>query len=365
MTGVGSQHRPRRDWKPVAASVTRPRMSLVLQPFLPFPHGCQGPSPHQQGRDARMIEQCFGGIDVSQDRLDVLLLPQATGFSVANDQAGWNALIARLRDLPVVAIGLEPSGGYERGVIRALLTASLSVRRINPNRLRQFARARGALAKNDRLDARLIAEYVATMPTHVVRHDPAAARIAEIVTVRRQLRDEHVAVGNQAAQLEDAMLRRLAKRRLARIEADIQLLDKRLAEMIAADPDLARRYARLTSMPGVGPVLAFTLIALLPELGRMSRKKIAALVGLAPYDFDSGKLRGHRSIYGGRMPVRNVLYMAALSACRYNPALKTFHKRLAASGKKPKVIIVAVMRKMITTLNAMLRDGVSWQPQAA
>src|SRR3954469_784833 len=234
-----------------------------------------------------------------------------------------------------------------------------------PIGFRQFARARGALAKNDRLDARLIAEYVATMPTHVVRHDPAAARIAEIVTMRRQLCDEHVAVENQAAQLEDAMLQRLAKRRLARIETDIRLLDKRLAEMIAADPDLAQRYARLTSMPGVGPVLAFTLIALLPELGRMSRKQIAALVGLAPYDFDSGKLRRHRSIYGGRMPVRNVLYMAALSACRYNPALRTFHKRLAAAGKKPKVILVAVMRKMITTLNAMLRDGASWQPQAA
>src|SRR5215213_4789119 len=323
MTGVGSRHRPRRDWKPVAASVTRPRMSLVLQSFLPFPHSCQGSSPHQQGRDARMIEQCFGGIDVSQDRLDVLLLPQGTGFSVANDEAGWSTLIGRLRGLPVAAIGLEPSGGYERGVLRALLAAGLSVRRINPNRLRQFARARGALAKNDRIDARLIAEYVATMPTHVVRHDPAAARIAEIVTMRRQLCDEHVAIENQAAQLEDAMLRRLAKRRLARIETDIRLLEKRLTETIAAE------------------------------------------AGLAPYDFDSGKLRGHRSIYGGRMPVRNVLYMAALSAGRYNPALKTFHNRLAAAGKKPKVILVAVMRKMITTLNAMLRDGASWQPQAA
>src|SRR5215208_141778 len=235
--GVGSRHRPRRDWKPVAASVTRPRMSLVLQSFLPFPHSCQGPSPHQQGRDERMIEQCFGGIDVSQDRLDVLLLPQGTGFSVANDEAGWSTLIGRLRGLLLTAIGLEPSGGYERGVLRALLAAGLSVRRINPNRLRQFARARGALAKNDRLDARL------------------------------------------------------AKRRLARIETDIRLLEKRLTETIAAEADLARRYARLTSMPGVGPVLAFTLIALLPELGRMSRKQIAALVGLAPYDFDSGKLR--------------------------------------------------------------------------
>src|SRR5215470_3569380 len=169
----------------------------------------------------------------------------------------------------------------------------------------------------------------------------------------------------QAAHLEDAMLRRLSKRRQMRLEADIRLLDKRLAEMVAANVALAQRYELLTSMPGVGPVLAFTLIALLPELGKMSRKQIAALVGLAPYDFDSGKLKGHRSIYGGRMPVRNVLYMAALSAGRYSPALKTFHKRLAAADKKSKVIIVAVMRKMITTLNAMLRDSAAWQPRSA
>jgi transposase len=311
-----------------------------------------------------MIEHCYGGIDVSQDRLDVMLLPQGKGFSVGNDKAGWSALIERLAALPLAAVGLEPSGGYERGVIRALVAAGLSVRRINPNRLRQFARARGALAKNDRLDARLIAEYVAIIPTRIVHHDPAAERLAEAVTMRRQLCDEHVAVENQSAHLEDAMLRRLAKRRLARLEADLLLLDKRLAEMVAAEPDLACRYKRLTSMPGVGPVLAFSLMAWLPELGRMSRKQIAALVGLAPYDHDSGKLKGSRSIYGGRTPVRNVLYMAALSACRYNPALKAFRDRLATAGKKPKVIIVAVMRKMITTLNAMLRDAAPWQPQS-
>jgi transposase len=238
------------------------------------------------------------------------------------------------------------------------------VRRINPNKLRQFARARGILAKNDRLDARLIAEYVAIMPTRVVQRDDAVERLAEIVTMRRQLCDEHVAVENQAAHLEDAMLRRLSKRRLVRLEADIRLLDKRLAEMVATNAAFAQPYELLTSMPGVGPVLAFTLIALLPELGKMSRKQIAALVGLAPYDFDSGKLRGHRSIYGGRMPIRNVLYMAALSASRYNPALKTFSNRLAHANKKSKVIIVAVMRKMITTLNAMLRDNAAWQPQS-
>src|SRR5262249_31040517 len=288
--------------------------------------------------------------DVSKDRLDMVVLPEGRFFSVSNDTAGWAELVARLRPLAVSAIGLEPSGGYERGIIRALLAAGLSVRRINPNKLRQFARARGVLAKNDRLDARLIAEYVAIMPTRVVQRDAAVERLAEIVTMRRQLCDEHVAAENQAAHLEDAMLRRLSKRRQM-LEADIRLLDKRLAEMVAANVALAQRYELLTSMPGVGPVLAVTLIALLPELGKMSRKQIAALVGLAPYDFDSGKLKGHRSIYGGRMPVRNVLYMAALSASRYSPALKAFHKRLAAADKKSKVIIVAVMRKMITTLN--------------
>src|SRR5256885_8250445 len=195
----------------------------------------------------------------------------------------------------------------------------MSVRRINPNKLRQFARARGVLAKNDRLDARLIAEYVAIMPTRVVQRDGAVERLAEVVTMRRQLCDEHVAVENQAAHLQDAMLRRLSKRRLVRLEADIRLLDKRLAEMVATNAAFAQLYELLTSMPGVGPVLAFTLIALLPELGRMSRKQIAALVGLAPYDFDSGKLRGHRSIYGGRMPLPNVLFKATLPPNRHNP----------------------------------------------
>lgn len=300
------------------------------------------------------------GIDVSMLWLEVVVLPRGVRFSVTNDAAGWAELVQKLRPWSVAAVGLEPSGGYERGVIRALLATGLSVRRINPNQLRQFARARGVLAKNDRLDARLIAEYVAIMPTRSVQSDPAAERLAELVTVRRQLCDEHVSVANQVSHLEDAMLRRLSKRRLARLEADIALLDNRLAEMVGSDAELARRYRRLVTMPGVGPTLAYTLLALLPELGQMSRKQLAALVGLAPYDFDSGKLKGLRRIYGGRTPVRNVLYMAALSASRFNPPLKRFHQRLVAAGKKPKVVIVAVMRKMITTLNAMLRDRADW-----
>ena len=156
------------------------------------------------------------------------------------------------------------------------------------------------------------------------------------------------------------MLQRLSRRRVAGLTAGIDLLDQRLVEIVTAHAALAHRFPLLTSMPGVGAVLACTLIALLPELGQMSRKQVAALVGLAPYDFDSGKLKGRRCIWGGRARVRHVLYMAALSASNWNPGLKAFHDRLEATGKKPKVFIVAVMRKMITTLNAMLRDGTTW-----
>src|SRR5882724_6086316 len=198
-------------------------MSLVLQPSLPYPNGCQGTSPHQQGRDTKMSEAYTVGIDVSMDRLDVAILPGGQRLFVANDAAGWAELGVRLQRCAIAAIGLEPSGAYERGVVRALLAAGFAMRRVNPNKLRQFARARGVLAKNDRLDARLIAEYVAIMPTRAVQRDDAVDRLAEVVTMRRQLCDEHVTVENQTAHLEDAMLRRLSKRRLIRLEADIRL----------------------------------------------------------------------------------------------------------------------------------------------
>jgi transposase len=242
------------------------------------------------------------GIDVSMKRLDVAILPAGARFSVANDDAGWAELVDRLRQFAIAAVGLEPTGGYERGIVRALLAAGLSVRRINPAKLRQFARAHGVLAKNDRLDAHMIATYVALIPTRPVQADPAVERLAEILTMRRQLCDERVAVINQASHLEDAMLRRIAKRRLARLQADIALLDKRLADTVAAEPSLARRYRLLVSMPGVGATLACTLLALLPELGQIGRKQIAALVGVAPYDFDSGKLKGTAASMAAERP---------------------------------------------------------------
>jgi transposase len=303
----------------------------------------------------------FCGIDVSKDRLDVMVLPQEQCCSVPNNVAGWAEMVEQLRGRSIAAIGIEASGGYERGAVRALLAADLPVRQVNPFKLRQFARASGVLAKNDPLDARMIASFVAIMPTRPAqRQAPAAERLVEMLAVRRQLSAEKIAAENASRLLEDTMLRRLSRRRITRLAADIDRLDESLVEIVGTDAALAHRYRLLTSMPGVGAVLACTLIALLPELGQMNRKQVAALVGVAPYAFESGTLKGRRCIWGGRAPVRQVLYMAAMSASNWNPLLKAFHDRLKAAGKKPKIVIVAVMRKMITMLNAMIRDDVVW-----
>src|SRR5256712_2987249 len=330
-------------------------MSLELQSLLPHPNSCLGASPHQQERDTKMAMLSFGGIDVAKDRLDVVVLPEEECSSVPNDAAGWAELVERLRGFSITAIGIEPSGGYERGAMRALLAAGMPVRQVNPFKLRQFAKASGVLAKNDPLDARMIASFVTIMPTRPAqRQTPAAERLAEMLAIRRQLSAEKVAAENASRLLEDPMLQRLSRRRIARLAADIELLDKRMVEIVATDDALVHRYRLLTSMPGVGPVLACTLIALLPDLGGMSRNQVAALVGVAPYAFESGTLKGRRCIWGGRANVRQVLYMAAMSASNWNPALKLFHDRLKGAGKLPKVVIVAVSGEMVTEHKSMV-----------
>src|SRR2546428_3415169 len=361
MTGVGSRYRPRRDRKPAAASDPNPRVSLELRSLLPYPNSCPGTSPHQQERDTKMAKLSFGCNDVPKDPLVVMLVPEERCSAVNNDADGWADLAERLSGSSIAAIGIEPSGGYERGAMRALLAAGMPVRQVNPFKLRQFARASGVLAKNDPLDARMIASFVTIMPTRPAqRQTPAAERLAEMLAIRRQLSAEKVAAENASRLLEDPMLQRLSRRRIARLAADIELLDKRMVEIVATDDALVHRYRLLTSMPGVGAVLACTLIALLPELGRMSRKQVAALVGVAPYAFESGTLKGRRCIWGGRAHIRQVLYMAAMTATNRNPVLKAFHDRLTAGGKLPKVVIVAVMRKMITMPNAKGSRHVGW-----
>jgi transposase len=303
------------------------------------------------------------GIDVSKAWLDVAILPTNETFQVGNDEAGWEALIECLRDRSVRVVGLEPSGGYERGLAKALRKAGLPVRLVNPYRVRQFARAFGRLAKNDRIDAALIARFAAELPSRPPRDNPLVEQMAELVAARRQLTQDKVRLGNQLEQMRDPALRRMTGQRLRRIETEILLIGRRLAQIVASDEQLAAKDRLIQSLPGAGPVLSHTLLALLPELDETDRREIAALVGVAPFDDDSGKRAGKRAIWGGRTEVRNVLYMAALTAARCNPVLKAFRERLIANGKTPKMALVAVARRMLGILVALLRTGQEWSPE--
>jgi transposase len=305
--------------------------------------------------------EVFVGVDVSKDWLDVAVWPADQAWRVANDRSGRGDLVRRLKRLGgLQGVGFEASGGYERGLLKALLDADLPARRINPTRIRKFAQACGVLAKTDRIDALMIARFAATLPGRLAERNKAAEALAELVTARRQLCEEMTRAGNQAQHADQPLLKRLARRRAQRLSDDVQALDAAIAKAVASDPELARKDALIRSVPCVGPVLSHTLLGLMPELGRLSNRAAAALLGVAPFDRDSGLMKGQKHIAGGRQPVRDVAYMAALVGARCNPVLAAFKQRLQAAGKRPKVIIVALMRKLITILNAMLRDGTSW-----
>jgi transposase len=300
------------------------------------------------------------GIDVAKGWLDVAIHETRESFRVANDTQGWTILTRRLKSRKVAAIGMEPSGGYERRVAKALRKAGLPVRNVNPHKLRHYARALGRMAKNDRIDAFLIARYTAELPTRPIRSDPVTEQLADLVVARRQLTDDKVSLANQLEQVRDPTVKRIFNRRLCRIDADILLINKRIADLVRSHADLAAKDRLIQSFLGAGPVLSHTLLALVPEIGEASRRQIAALVGVAPYDHDTGVFKGKRCIWGGRAEVRRVVYMAALVASRFNPLLKTFHQRLLDAGKPPKVAIIAVARKILTILSTMLRKQQQW-----
>ena len=309
-----------------------------------------------------MAQQVWtAGIDVGKQRLDIALwskTPQA--LQVDRNADGWARLIDWLREHNVVRIGLEASGGYEREVLDRLDDAGFVTVLLNPRQVRQFARAKGRLAKNDRIDARTIAEFVAKMiDEDPARRDRSRDLLIEHLGFRRRIQDWIEGCDNMLEHLRDPALRKTAQVRRTGFERDLARQDAKLAALIASQPDWGEIARRLRTVPGVGPVLAHTLIGLLPELGRLSGKAVAALVGVAPFDDDSGLRSGARTIHGGRKLVRNVLYMAALSARRWNPVLAGFADRLR--GKRPKVIVVGCMRKLIVILNAMLRDGRDWR----
>lgn len=301
------------------------------------------------------------GIDCSDARLDIHIHPLDKAFSVSNDQEGWNELNRQLCAVQAKIVALEASGGCERDVLRFLLERGYSLRLVDPFRVRQFAKAAGRFAKNDRIDAAMIALFVATLPTRPVVRHKHLEKLAELVTARAQILEQAIVAQNQARRREDSLLLRLDARRAKALQADAKLIDAHIAKLVQADAALQAKNLILRSMKGVGPVLAHTLLALLPELGQLTRKQIAALVGVAPLQDQSGKREGVRYIQGGRAAVRAPLYMAALTASAHNPILKPVRERLREAGKKPKVAIVAVMRKIITTLNAMIRDGKQWK----
>ena len=305
------------------------------------------------------------GVDVSKPLLDVAVVQTDEEFQVTNDEAGWADLIKRFKGRKVRVIGLEASGGYERGLIKALRKAGFRVHRVDAYRLRQYARAMGRLAKNDRIDARMIARFAAQMPTREPYVDPLVEQMAELVVARRQRTKDKVRLSNQLEQVRDPMLRRITRQRLQRIEAEILLIGKRLAEIVASDANLATRDRLIQSFLGAGPVLSHTLLALAPEIGEVDRRELAALIGVAPFDDQSGKRNGKRHIWGGRAEVRNVAYMAAMTAARCNPVLKAFKERLIANGKCKKEAIVAVARRMLGIITALLRTGQEWNPHHA
>lgn len=311
---------------------------------------------------AAMVRQA--GIDVSKETLEVHVLLSGESRTVAYDKRGLSELRRWLLDLGVGVVALEASGGYERQVSEILEEAGMMVHRLNPLRVRRFAELRGRLAKTDRLDARTIAEFARAYPQErqMVR-DARRDCLAEHLLVRRHTQDSIVDCINQLEHLRDGRLRRVVTTRKASLERTLATLDRRLAELIAQHDDLAELSDQLRTVPSVGPVLATTLIALLPELGSLTRRQIASLVGVAPFDRSSGRHIGSKSCQAGRALVRKALYMAAMVACRHNPAIKAFAERLA--GKPAKVRLVACMRKLIVTLNAMVRDGAQWKPRTA
>lgn len=309
-----------------------------------------------------MTQHLWIGIDVSSTRLDVATHPTTEHAAFPYTDQGLDDLRAWIARRPVLGIAAEASGGYERRLAHDLHQHGLGLRILNARRVRRFADAITP-AKNDRLDARIIAHFAATIPADTpVPPDPDRDAVDELVKLRQLLSGQRTALQNA---------RRLARTDAARAVADAQI--KALADTIGqAERDikaaldrsqaLRDRAERLRSMPGIGPVAVAGLIAMLPELGQMSAKKIAALAGVAPFDDDSGGRHGRRHISEGRVQLRNLLYMASLSACRFNPVMKAFYDRLIGRGKPAKVALIAVVHKMLTRLNAMLHTGTDWDP---
>jgi transposase len=304
----------------------------------------------------------FIGIDVAKDELVVVCRPSLEQWATPNSAVGIQELVARLGERTPRVIVLEATGGYERACAAALAAAELPVVVVNPRQVREFAKATGQQAKTDRLDAGILALFgERVQPAIRPLSDEATQDLAAVLLRRRQLTDMLVAEKNRVGLARKAV-RPSLKKHIAYLERELRITEAELRERIEASPVWRVQDDLLQSVPGIGPVASHTVLAELPELGTLSRHAVAALVGVAPVAKDSGTMRGKRMIAGGRGRVRTVLYMATLVATRCNPVIRTFYHRLLAAGKPKKVALVACMRKLLTMLNAMVRDQRHWAP---
>lgn len=306
---------------------------------------------------------CFVGIDVSKDRLDVHLRPMDTAFDVARDPEGLERLVERLGVLAPVLVVLEATGGFEVTVAAALAAAGLPLAVVNPRQIREYARSTGRLAKTDRLDAEVIAlfaERVRPEPRPIASAEAQA--LGELVARRRQLVEMIGMESNRQHRVHDSRLKDRIQSHLTWLRKALAELDREIDGQVRRSPAWRETEELLTSVPGIGKITAHTLVAELPELGQLGRRQLAALVGVAPINRDSGLMRGHRAIAGGRFVVRNALYMATLVGIRWNPLIRAHYQQLRDRGRPAKVAIVACMRRLLTILNAMLRDRTPWQP---
>jgi transposase len=301
------------------------------------------------------------GIDVSKATLDVAVLPSGELLQVANDAAGIDELVKKLKAADLMV--MEATGGYETAAATALVASGLRVAVVNPRQIRDFAKATGRLAKNDRIDAQVIAAFGQAIEPEIVRLPDEDVRELEAMLLRRrQLVAMRVQEVNRLGLMQGAMRKRI-KAHIDWLEKEIDKVDIDLTAGLRRSPAWRAKDELLRSFKGVGPITSSTLLIALPELGELDRRAIAALVGLAPFNRDSGVMRGRRSIYGGRSHVRSMLYMAATTAIRSNPVIRDFYQRLKSRGKPHKVAMVACMRKMLTILNAMVRQSTPWTPE--
>jgi transposase len=312
------------------------------------------------------MAEIFAGIDVSKQRLDVAVCgSQARGWSVKYDDAGVRSLVKELQELAPTLVVLEATGKLETHLVAALATAGVPLVVINPRQVRDFARAMGELAKTDEIDARILASFAEKVRPEIRPLPSEDTRdLDALLTRRRQLVEIRAGERNRLYQA-CSVVRPSIEEHLAWLDARIEEVDKELQRRIEASSVWREKDRLLRSTPGVGPTLSLALLAGVPELGTLNRQKVSKLVGIAPLNRDSGTLRGTRRIWGGRSDVRNVLYMGTLSAVRHNPVIREFYQRLVTRGKPKKVALVACMRKLLSILNRMLKDGTAWNPDFA